>query len=248
MEASHFALVQGWRDTRRALVEWNRAPWPVLRTWVLGSVAVSICLLLSVWAIAALSEPPSHAVAPLSRETVGTWHDVGHVLLRNSLVLALHALACVAGFIACSSLPLQLDDKRGAWRAVHERAGPVAIACVVGATAFSLSAQAYLLGTGAGTLAARVRLDPGLLLVGLTPHALPELAALFLPLAAWIVASRRSEWDQLLASGSFLKVMPHDYKRVLRELAEEEARAALAAENGNLSARRPLDAVGEAGA
>jgi hypothetical protein len=45
-----------------------------------------------------------------------------------------------------------------------------------------------------------------------------------------------------------VKVMPHDYKRVLGELAEEEARAELAAENGNLSARRPLDAVGETGA
>jgi glutamate synthase (NADPH/NADH) large chain/glutamate synthase (ferredoxin) len=56
------------------------------------------------------------------------------------------------------------------------------------------------------------------------------------------------DWEQLLANGAFVKVMPHDYKRVLLELAEEEARATLAADNGNLSARRPLDAVGEAGA
>ncbi len=32
------------------------------------------------------------------------------------------------------------------------------------------------------------------------PHALPELIALFLPLAAWIIASRRGEWEQLLAA------------------------------------------------
>ncbi len=32
------------------------------------------------------------------------------------------------------------------------------------------------------------------------PHAIPELVALFLPLAAWIIASRRGEWDQLLAA------------------------------------------------
>jgi glutamate synthase domain-containing protein 3 len=56
------------------------------------------------------------------------------------------------------------------------------------------------------------------------------------------------EWGGLVARDAFVKVMPHDYKRVLRELAEQEARAALAAENGNLSARRPLDAVGETGA
>ena len=29
---------------------------------------------------------------------------------------------------------------------------------------------------------------------------MPELIALFLPLAAWIVASRRGNWDELLAA------------------------------------------------
>jgi uncharacterized membrane protein SpoIIM required for sporulation len=38
------------------------------------------------------------------------------------------------------------------------------------------------------------------LLLGLLPHALPELAALFLPLAAWIIASRRGRWEELLAA------------------------------------------------
>jgi glutamate synthase domain-containing protein 2/glutamate synthase domain-containing protein 1/glutamate synthase domain-containing protein 3 len=61
------------------------------------------------------------------------------------------------------------------------------------------------------------------------------------PVAARVLG----EWDELLARGAFVKVMPHDYKRVMRELAEEESRAAIAAENGNLSAPRPLDAVGE---
>ena len=32
------------------------------------------------------------------------------------------------------------------------------------------------------------------------PHAIPELTALFLPLAAWLIASRRGEWNQLLAA------------------------------------------------
>jgi len=32
------------------------------------------------------------------------------------------------------------------------------------------------------------------------PHAIPELIALFLPLAAWILASRRGQWEQLLAA------------------------------------------------
>jgi glutamate synthase domain-containing protein 2/glutamate synthase domain-containing protein 1/glutamate synthase domain-containing protein 3 len=37
------------------------------------------------------------------------------------------------------------------------------------------------------------------------------------PVAARVLA----EWDGLLARGAFVKVMPHDYKRVLRELAEQ---------------------------
>jgi glutamate synthase domain-containing protein 3 len=57
-----------------------------------------------------------------------------------------------------------------------------------------------------------------------------------------------SEWDELLGKGAFVKVMPHDYKRVLRELAEaEQALAAQAAENCSPAAARSLDAVGETG-
>jgi hypothetical protein len=200
MEASHYALVQGWRETRSTLAAWNDRPGPVVRTWVGASVFVALALLAAVWFIATLSEPSLRSVTPISRDTVGTWGDVGNVLLRNSLVLALHAMACVAGFIARSSLPLQLEDKRGLWRLVHERAGSIAVACVGVAIAFSLSAQAYLLGTNAGTLAARLRMSPGLLLLALAPHALLELTALFLPLAAWLVASRRHEYNQLMAA------------------------------------------------
>ena len=38
------------------------------------------------------------------------------------------------------------------------------------------------------------------LLLLLVPHAMLELTALFLPLAAWLVASRKGDWDQLLAA------------------------------------------------
>ena len=82
----------------------------------------------------------------------------------------------------------------------HEHGGRLAIALVVGATTFSLSAQAYLLGRTLAGVALALQASPGLLLLGLLPHALPELIALFLPLAAWIIASRRGEWEQLLAA------------------------------------------------
>jgi hypothetical protein len=38
------------------------------------------------------------------------------------------------------------------------------------------------------------------LLLMLAPHAVPELVALFLPLAAWMIASRRGDWQDLLAA------------------------------------------------
>jgi uncharacterized membrane protein SpoIIM required for sporulation len=122
------------------------------------------------------------------------------VLDHNMLVLALHAMACVAGFMAGSSLPLQAPYKRGLSRWVHERGGRIAIAFVVCATAFSLSIQAYALGRTLAGLANFLKVSPVILLIGVLPHGILELVALFLPLAAWIIASRRGEWDQLLAA------------------------------------------------
>jgi hypothetical protein len=109
-------------------------------------------------------------------------------------------MACVAGFIAGSSLPTAAEQYSGLWRKIHDRAGPLAIGFVIAATVFSLCTQAYALGGGAADLADELGVSPLVLLVGLLPHALPELTALFLPLAAWTLASRRQAWDELLAA------------------------------------------------
>ena len=60
--------------------------------------------------------------------------------------------------------------------------------------------QAYALGHHASTLAADLGMSPLLLVLGILPHALPELFALFLPLAAWTLASRARRWEELLAA------------------------------------------------
>jgi len=200
MDASAYAFAQGMRSTRSALREWNLEPWPVLRSWLAGSLAAAAFLLLAVWLVAAIT--PGSIVGSLHKPPffVGRPRDVVSVLLDNSLVLAFHALACVAGFVAGSSLPIQAREHRGLARLIHERGGTLAIAFVACATVFSLGNQAYVLGTGLSQAAFALHTSPGLLLIGLLPHALPELAALFLPLAAWIIASRRGDWDQLLAA------------------------------------------------
>ena len=200
MDASDYALAQGIRATRGALTDWQERPWPVLRLWLLGSLLVAVTLLFAIWVIA-MSSTTDGAVSLNAPPFVpGDGQDVVRILAHNMLVLALHAMACVAGFIAGSSLPLQAERHSGAIRVIHERGRPIALGFVVCAIAASLSMQAYFLGTGVAAVAATVHRTPGLIIVGLLPHALPELVALFLPLAAWMVASRRGEWDRLLAA------------------------------------------------
>ncbi len=200
MKAEELALVQGWDDTRAALRRWNAQPWKVLRTWGLGSLAVTGLLLAATWVVAVLTTPDPTGYEYPGITQPATVHDFGFVLFRNGLVLALHSLACVAGFMAGSSLPQVAEGYSGVWRKVHEKAGPLAIGFVVCATLFSLATQAYALGHGASDLAAQEGLSPLVLLLGLCPHAVPELFALFLPLAAWTLASRRGAWHELLAA------------------------------------------------
>lgn len=200
MSAEQLALVRGWDDTREVLRSWSASPGQVVVPWTIGSLLITSALLLATWAVATLSDPD---LTPVLFPGVNLHADAGEyarVLKANGLVLALHAMACVAGFIAGSSLPQAAQGYTGAWRWVHDKAGPLAMAFVVGATAFSLATQAYALGGAAATMAAQLDISPALLLLGLLPHALPELVALFLPLAAWTLASRRAAWHQLLAA------------------------------------------------
>jgi hypothetical protein len=168
--------------------------------WGAGSACAAAGLLGAVLVISALTGANAEAIPSEPPFAVGGAADVLSVFARNLLVLALHAMACVAGFIAGSSLPLQAAGRRGVSRWVHEHGGRIAIAFVIGATTFSLSAQAYLLGDRLAAFAHSLGVAPALLLLAVLPHAVPELIALFLPLAAWILASRRGEWDQLLAA------------------------------------------------
>ncbi|HEU4738122.1 MAG TPA: stage II sporulation protein M, partial [Solirubrobacterales bacterium] len=50
------------------------------------------------------------------------------------------------------------------------------------------------------TIAYQLQITRLELILSVLPHALLELTALFLPLAAWLIASRRGEWNQLLAA------------------------------------------------
>jgi hypothetical protein len=200
MDANQYVFVHGMRQTRSILERWGENPWPVLRTWLVGALLIALGLLAAVTVAASLMRPdygfhygPTAPGGPDPERILG-------VLGRNSLVLALHAFACVAGFIAGATLPLTAERHTGFSRLVHEKARPIAFTWVIGVTCFSLLTQTLALGLVGSTIAWDVGISVPLLVVTALPHALLELTAVFLPLAAWTIASRKGDWDQLLAA------------------------------------------------
>jgi Stage II sporulation protein M len=197
---TRYALVQGARQTRGSLAGLNSDPWPALRGWIAGGVAVAVVLLGVVWVISSVAQPDPTPLSIPGVTNPPDAADVLQILFGNSLVLALHAFACVAGFIAGASLPLSAERRTGVWRRIHEMARPVAFAWVIAVTCFSLATQSYILGSTGATLASQLHISTGVLMLTVLPHALVELTALFLPLAAWTIASRNEDWGSLLAA------------------------------------------------
>ena len=205
MQASDLALVRGLADTRATLDAWNERPGPVVARWLAGALAIAVLLLGAVCLVARATTPDvTQSFLP-----IGLHPGLGEVLQvlgRNALVLALHAFACVAGFIAGSSLPHEAQQRSGISRWIHVKAGELAILFVCAVTLFSLGTQALYLGFQGSTLAMQLHISHLELILSVLPHALIELTALFLPLAAWLIASRRGEWNQLLAA-TFVTVL-----------------------------------------
>ncbi len=190
----------GMRDTRETFAVWNEHPWAVLRGWLALSLAIALTLLVAVWVVSGKLTPD---ITPISLPGLTEPQDLGDllpILWRNSLVLALHATACIAGFIAGASMPIAAAQRRGLSRWIHVKAGQFAILFVTAVTLFSLSTQAYYLGFQGATIAYQLHISRLVLVLSVLPHAIPELTALFLPLAAWLIASRRGEWNRLLAA------------------------------------------------
>jgi hypothetical protein len=203
--ANEHVFSHGMRDTRNTLEAWNGRPWRVLRSWLALSLAIALSLLGAVWVVSGMLTPditPIHLPGLTESQDPG---DLVPILWRNSLVLALHATACVAGFIAGASMPIAAAQRSGLSRWVHVKAGQFAILFVAAVTLFSLSTQALYLGFQGSTIAYQLHISHAVLILTVLPHAIPELSALFLPLAAWLIASRRGEWNQLLAA-TFLTV------------------------------------------
>jgi hypothetical protein len=198
--ANEHVFSHGMRDTRATLELWSERPWGVLRAWLALSLAIALALLTATWFVAGLLTPDITPVHIAGLTYPSEPDDLLPILWRNSLVLALHGTACVAGFIAGASMPIAAAQRTGLSRWVHVKAGEFAILFVCAVTLFSLSTQALYLGFQGSSIAYQLQISRFELILSVLPHAIPELTALFLPLAAWLIASRRGEWNQLLAA------------------------------------------------
>jgi Stage II sporulation protein M len=198
--ANQHVFSHGMRDTRETFEAWSERPWGLLGGWVVLGLAVAAALLLATWVVAGLLTPDLTPVHIAGYTHPSEPDDMLPILWRNSLVLALHATACIAGFIAGASMPIAAAQRTGFSRWIHVKAGELAILFVAAVTLFSLSTQALYLGFQCSTIAYQLDITRAELILSVLPHAIPELTALFLPLAAWLIASRRGEWNQLLAA------------------------------------------------
>src|SRR3954449_3646857 len=198
--ANQHVFSHGMRDTRETLDVWSRHPGRVLGAWLALSVSIALTLLAAVWVVSGLLTPDLTPIHLPGFTEPSEPSDLLPILWRNSLVLALHGTACIAGFIAGASMPIAAAERSGFSRWVHVKAGELAILFVCAVTLFSLCTQALYLGFQGSTLAYQLHITRFELILSVLPHAIPELTALFLPLAAWLIASRRGEWNQLLAA------------------------------------------------
>ncbi len=187
------------RETRETLDRWGEEKTKVLGGWMIKSLCIALTMLLAVYIVSLLVGGADTYALP---NILGKPHmsDVVVVFFRNMLVLALHGFVCLAGFMAMRALPEQSKYKSGLNRWVHEHAGPAAMIFVSAATIFSMTTQTWILGNQVADLSFSLGVSQATLMLTVLPHAVLELTAVFLPLAAFLTASRAHEWDQLLAA------------------------------------------------
>ncbi len=146
VKADDLVLVSGMRETRGALERWNDNPWPVLRVWAGGALAVASALLFAVWVIAAYSpvDLTRLHIAGLTEDP--EFDDIGHLLVAQ-LARPRAARVRLRGRLHRRQLArARRRDKSGFSKFVHEKARPIAFAWVSLVTCFSLMTQAYALG------------------------------------------------------------------------------------------------------
>lgn len=197
------AVVRGWPAARATLRAWRTRPLAVFAPWIAISFAIALILLGLVWLVGASSSAdPTRLDLRQLLEVQDSWlRDAWHLFRANMLVLALHAMACLAGFIVHLALTDPVEEEYPRVAALSRGLAIIAVGFVPLATVLSISTQAWVLGSRASTLADQLHLPVPTVLWTTVAHSLPELTAVFLPLAASLyLIIARGRPDQLLAA------------------------------------------------
>ena len=177
--ANEHVFQHGRRDTRETIELWSQRPGGA--AWLAGAERGDRADAAGGGLVRLRpADPGCDAAAPARLYRTGRRRRPVPILWRNSLVLALHATAYVAGFIAGASMPIAAAQRTGFSRWVHVKAGELAILFVAAVTLFSLCTQALYLGFQGSTIAYQLRISRLELILSVLPHAIPELTALFL--------------------------------------------------------------------
>jgi hypothetical protein len=190
-EAPPVGIYAGRAWTRALFGAWSDRPLPVLVPWAVGSLLIGLAL-LGAALLVAQSAGPSGSYLPVFADSSAGAADVVRIAARNGVVLALQSLVCVAVYI--STRP-------------GERGRGWALALVAALSAYSLGSQVWRLGHDLASAAHTLGLSPADLLVRLSAHAVPELTALYLPLAACLSLVRRRRTDDLAAAAALTTIV-----------------------------------------
>jgi hypothetical protein len=193
MEAHPAAALTGQPWTRALLASWAQRPLPVVGPWALGSLALGLALLASALVVALLSHPGA-AYTPVFADPTAGPADVARIVVRNTTVLALQVLVCAGAHLAT-----------GAGGQPRLRANSLYL--IAALSVFSFASQAWRLGHDLASAAHTLGLAPADLLARLCVHAVPELTALFLPLAACLSLFRRGRTADLAAAAALTAVV-----------------------------------------
>ena len=205
--ANEHVFSHGMQDTRETFEAWNGHPWAVLRGWLALSVAIALTLLGAVWVVAGHADAGPHPDPPAGPDRAGgarpTCCRSSGATRWSSPCTRPPASPASSPAPRCRSPPPSAPASRAG--STSRRASS--------RSSSSARSRSSRSPPRPSTSASRARhrlpaghLPRSILILSVLPHAIPELAALFLPLAAWLIASRRGEWNQLLAA-TFITVV-----------------------------------------
>jgi len=208
-EVNHekLAFQVGSKETVAALKDWKKDRFKILLPWTVSSLCIALLMFSGAWAVATFSHQEAVDFTPIFSRPDGSFHDMIWILIRNLMVLLMHLLVCIAAYLARRTVPMQAKYTKGVNRWAHEHAGSFAMPLVAGLTVYSLCWQTWQLGLDLNSSSETLEMSPLALLARAALHGIPELTAIFLPLAACLILGHQKKWNQLAAAAIITAVV-----------------------------------------